>query len=213
LHGQVAQLYRPLPPGVGWGEGPVKSTSALATSLIVVSVERIEVVLLSDATSAHNHVRDVLSRSIRVADDLLIRRSRSHRQTFASAVVRFSRRQGARPTAQGRLSCIWKRQPNWIIFDSSSPSPRPSPGGRTSHGLRPTVVNEDKQVQPNGTESDDNARRRVGQPRPATVSALQHFSPFSPASAGRRCRRRMRGLSVQKRPVPPHRAVPTTSPT
>ncbi len=74
MHGQVTLLDRPLPPGEGWGEGLVKRTSSLSTSLIVVSVERIEGVLLSDETSAHrNHVRDVLPRSIRVADDFLIR--------------------------------------------------------------------------------------------------------------------------------------------
>ena len=71
---QVPRLERPLPPGEGWGEGPVKSTSSLATSLIVVSVERIEDVLLLDEISARrNHVSDSLPRSIRVADDALIR--------------------------------------------------------------------------------------------------------------------------------------------
>jgi hypothetical protein len=69
MHGQVTSLDRPLPPGEGWGEGLVKSTSSLSTSLIVVSVERIEGVLLSDEPSAHsNHVREVLPRSIRVAE-------------------------------------------------------------------------------------------------------------------------------------------------
>ena len=53
MHGQVTLLDRPLPPGEGWGEGLVKSTSSLSTSLIVVSVERIEGVLLSDETSGH----------------------------------------------------------------------------------------------------------------------------------------------------------------
>ena len=56
VHGQVARLERPLPPGEGWGEGPVKSTSSLATSLIIVSEERIERVLLSDETRRRNHV-------------------------------------------------------------------------------------------------------------------------------------------------------------
>ena len=74
MHGQVTLLDRPLPPGEGWGEGLVQSTSSLSASLIVVSVERIEGVLLSDEISAYrNHVRDVLPRSIRVADDVLIR--------------------------------------------------------------------------------------------------------------------------------------------
>ncbi len=74
MHGQVTRLDRPLPPGEGWGEGLVKSTSSLSTSLIVLSVERIGGVLLSDETSTHsNHVREVLPRSIRVADDVLIR--------------------------------------------------------------------------------------------------------------------------------------------
>ena len=53
MHVQVTLLDRPLPPGEGWGEGLVKSTSSLSTSLIVVSVERIEGVLLSDETSGH----------------------------------------------------------------------------------------------------------------------------------------------------------------
>src|SRR5258708_36676264 len=52
MHGQVTLLDRPLPPGEGWGEGLVKSTSSLSTSLIVVSVERIKGVLLSDEASA-----------------------------------------------------------------------------------------------------------------------------------------------------------------
>src|SRR5258708_24928958 len=56
MHGQVALLDRPLPPGEGWGEGLVKSTSSRSTSLIVVSVERIEGVLLSDETSGHEAI-------------------------------------------------------------------------------------------------------------------------------------------------------------
>jgi hypothetical protein len=58
LHGLVTQVDRPLPPGEGRGEGLVQSRRSLSVSLIVVSVERSEGVLLLDETGPHRyHVR------------------------------------------------------------------------------------------------------------------------------------------------------------
>jgi hypothetical protein len=88
-------------------------------------------------------------------------------------------------------------------------------GGRTSHGLTADrrqrrwqcPASRDGELTTTREDTSDNMALRPFRRR----SNISRPSP--PRQRGRRCRRRMRGRFGSERTLPPHRAVPTTSPT